>query len=718
MKKLMLIFILVSSKLCGIAQPFEDSIHLAAFSMNAAKNEIARNNNLITDEINHLGYISRIWAAFIDDKNDLVLIGERDENWPLLTIGDVVTSLKTRNLITGGENPGVSIEPFNPNRDLDKQKVVYTGGIEGTNYGKVVFEADLLLKLLSLGYLESGIDGLPNEWDLSIDNIKANRGSNPWDYIRNRSWFFPYNVNYIRDDNLVALSSITIRIDNEGNKFIRLPSRTAAYDEESMQDLLTKDPLAVGPIYSKLLSQEFNTLRDRFPVLKSLENLFTLSGLFSELLKDTIGFESLNYWVNDYTNAQVETPHEIPTLRRYKSGIAYTYGVSGEVTSNFSVIDSWSEELLFRTPHYLKEGANQSRPNENAVSWVIPFGYKSPDQWSESLITSLNTSEYDRIQSLLTSWKDLTTTTYTAEELNNLKPVPTKNWKPRTKGDNFLGFNTTLDVNIGGMEYYDPSKTLKWATNNQSIALIPEIRLVFLNKFGISLDWPFVLYSILQDEPYSLNTGTIIDVFSGKSKTKWTVGGGLSSPTLRSRIMLWDGLSNFKFKYPEIVLTNSLTIPVSFRLFKSFIIGEEHFTAFGTNVFLSNHGLDIRFRFRPDFQIQSSIFYERKWGESKTESLFPSLALLFRFDHDNDLYFVLSNQKVYENNIELAKMSHQYSVYNLSFYYPRKFGYNNIGVGFLSFDKSIGAKGGLVFNITFGGDLLFDNRKWFGNEKL
>jgi hypothetical protein len=54
----------------------------------------------------------------------------------------------------------------------------------------------------------------------------------------------------------------------------------------------------------------------------------------------------------------------------------------------------------------------------------------------------------------------------------------------------------------------------------------------------------------------------------------------------------------------------------------------------------------------------------------------------------------------------------------LGFYYPRKFGYNNIGVGFLSFDKSIGAKGGLVFNITFGGDLLFDSRKWFGKEKL
>ncbi len=708
------------------AQSSEQPPRLIAFSLSCARNMLA------SDEVINVGHITKIWAIASDSLGDIIIVGESDPNSPCVSLNLVVSSLKSRNNInsTIGNDPGVSIEPFNRSANLDIQKVRYTGGIEGTDYGRIVFEADLLLKLLSEGFVSSGIDGLPSETDLLIDSEKDGRRKEIWESKWDRSWFFPFKVNYRVGGECIAATSVTVRIKNHSDEFVQLPMGTTIPDEENIRKLLREDPLRTSPLYAKLISQNFEALAKQFTVLKELKNAYTLSGLFNDFLKGKPTNEMLDFWENAFELHTVETPLEIPTLRVHIPGLAYGYSLSGGVSAHFAYnheplpisdknfTDPWTEEVLFKNPFAIREGVIKSRPNSKAVSWVIPLGFGEPKTWSKDLLERLNKEEKVRIDSLYHKEASACVcknaqSLYTIAK-SNPSLIRASGWYPKTEGKNLFAFSGELSVNTGGREIYDPTRIWKAASSDLSTQIYSNLKYVYDNRYEFNLSIPYVLALQINEEPSTL---------PGIAENSTTLNSGFESPSLANRILLYSGAGkDKKWKYPQLILNNSVVFPISLKAFE-LNISDQANLPLGEEDWISSHGLEFSMPLNQKFHLQGFGVYRHTWKEFEPEQFVRLLSLIYQVEEESDLSLILRNRADYirppkdsffpgEENRKFVKYG---TVWTLAFYYPRKFGYNSIGIGYYS-PKSEELKGGFVIDISFGGDRLWDYRNWHGKN--
>ncbi len=710
----------------GLAQQPAQHPRLIAFSLSNARNMLS------SDEALNVGHITKVWAVASDSLGDVIVVGESDPNSPCISLNLLITALKTRNKInsTVGDDPGVSIEPFDKSSDMDIQKVRYTGGIEGTDYGRIVFEADLLLKLLSEGFVSSGIEGLPSETDLSIDNEKDGRKKEIWESKWDRSWFFPFKVNYRSGYECVAATSLTVRVKNQSDELVRLPRGTTLPDEESIRKLLSEDPLRTSPLYAKLISQNFEALSKNFPVLQELKNAYALSGLFNDLLKNKPSNEMLVFWENGFELRNIETPVEIPTLRIHIPGLAYSYGLSGGVSAQFFYntepvaspsgvfADPWTEEVLFKNPVAIRDGAIKSRPSANAVSWVIPLGFGEPKSWTIELIEKLNLEEKARIESQYHHENKPCTCRNTQSIYSIAKSNPPLiqafGWNPKTEGKNLFSFSGELSVNTGGREIYNPTRIYKAASSDLSAQVYSNLKYVYDNKVELNLTVPYVLALQIFEQPSTL---------PGIADYSIKLNSGFESPSLTNRILLYSGAGkNNKWKYPQLILNNAVVLPFSAKAFE-FKFGDEDVNLpLGAEAWSSSHGMELSMPIGQKFHLQGFGVYRRTWKEFQPKQLITLFSVIYRVDVESDLSLILRNRADYIKAPKnpfggdgAQKFEKEGSVWTLSFFYPRKFGYNSIGIGYY-FPKSDAVKGGIVLDVSFGGDRLWDYRKWHGKK--
>jgi len=122
-------------------------------------------------EVFYLGGITKICGLVYDRKsNDLILVGQQDPKRPILTLDDFVVALRSRFLYN--EWPVVSIDPTPETKKTKMQRVRYEGGVENTAFGLDMFDADLRLKKIALGLLESGVIGVKSAFEMELENIK------------------------------------------------------------------------------------------------------------------------------------------------------------------------------------------------------------------------------------------------------------------------------------------------------------------------------------------------------------------------------------------------------------------------------------------------------------------------------------------------------------------------------------------------------------------
>jgi hypothetical protein len=88
----------------------------------------------------------------------------------------------------GKEGPGISIDPIAP--DVDKHLVRYIGLVVNSDLGRVMREADYLMKKWAVGTEHPGIEGFKN-----VDSLEAKHGSGYLGASR-RFWFVPEEVSY------------------------------------------------------------------------------------------------------------------------------------------------------------------------------------------------------------------------------------------------------------------------------------------------------------------------------------------------------------------------------------------------------------------------------------------------------------------------------------------------------------------------------------------
>ncbi|MGH7455989.1 MAG: hypothetical protein ACRENG_31840, partial [bacterium] len=229
----------------------------------------------------------------------------------------LIVALQTADSLEGGSAPGVSIDPEGSKRDPDWHVVRYFGGIQNTHYGRVCFEADLLLKKMAFGFEPIGLMGAPNEWDLLLDRTKSGYRQDPWVKEGGRSWFFPSLVRVaVRRGSVVlhACKMAVMRADEtEGAQLDRESETESIYD-----------------IFVKTISDHYDSIAQQHPVLAELRNLTALSALM-KAARELPECPNLDYWRQTYRVAVDSTPQKISTLRRGVSGLGYSLALSGGV---------------------------------------------------------------------------------------------------------------------------------------------------------------------------------------------------------------------------------------------------------------------------------------------------------------------------------------------------------------------------------------------------
>jgi len=292
-----------------------------AFSLNAAHDRVqmALNNALdfrkIDPELFYLGGITKPWALVRDNRSgDWILVGENDAKSSTLTLDDWVVALRAR-FTRPDEDPGVTIEPFNLSIPVTndhmgshwplsggQQTVRFFGGIENTHFGHVCYEADWLLKNISLGKEKLPNTRIESWFDINVENLRhgIGRGRN----VLSRGWFYPVvnRVNVFPDVVLLEKFQLGVLTEILG----------AEIDGRPVSDLSKFVDLPTDA-YSKSFNQNYDAAARERPVLDTLRGLARLAALAKGLTM-TAPPDVVAFFLARYPVAREDTPKEAPLL--------------------------------------------------------------------------------------------------------------------------------------------------------------------------------------------------------------------------------------------------------------------------------------------------------------------------------------------------------------------------------------------------------------------
>jgi len=270
-----------------------------------------------TDEEASLGFSRLLGVIFPPERNEILLVGVREEPDPPLVFDELVDALAVSLRALPGA-PGVSIDPTGPQlsrglRENDPMAVRYIGGDRDTIVGQVTFEADRLMKNLSLGMdnvsknpVTSAVPGYRNELDLSLDSPGG--GREEW----HRFWIeqvdSPLRVS--RDGRAVLLDTrLGVRTEYmqvadgrlvSGN---RAPSRTAAQ-------------------FAGHLTERYRDYAREFRVYQDLQAFAQMTALAEAMTSDSVPRElaearsavDVEWLANDYSIRATDTPATTPAV--------------------------------------------------------------------------------------------------------------------------------------------------------------------------------------------------------------------------------------------------------------------------------------------------------------------------------------------------------------------------------------------------------------------
>lgn len=695
------------------AQDAAGSSTLAAFSLTAARNAILSEGGALSEEVRSVGYITRVWAVLIDYSGDVVIVGERDPSIPGIQLDDVVVALRTMEKIAGDENPGVSIEPVTPGKYSPHQVVKYFGGIENTHYGMVVLEADLLLKLASLGFVLTGVEGFPSEWDLDVENEKAGRLLAPWEISAGTSWFFPQKINMIHKDDMAVVTSVKMQVRTKLEAEVDAPEKYLSIDDTTeMLEYLDEWPEAATVVYARLFTQHFSDIAERHHVLVQLENLLALSGLFAEVL-DGKELDSLRYWMEDYEVQHVDTPKEVPTISRGVNGLAYGTSVNGGVRAIYSAKDGWTDAVLSKSPKYLKEAVLGSRPLPDAISWLIPLELGKPTNWTADSLSTVRSKELRRLSGLPAVHEEGLFKRLVAEKP---EPLVTPGWHPPTEGNHLIAFKGRIQLSSGGLDMYSPDGDFSYtvATADVSLGVLAKLQWVYRNRFELSLTIPIILKGKTKDIPTGL---------PGISDHIIGYVGGVDSPVLANNIVLMDGIKDGRWKLPYLVLKNSVVVPESFKAFEGYLTGEELKEdlglTFGSDEWHGSHGIQAAVPVSHNVYLGGSADYQTDWkkatvGERKTYGANIRWTLDMETGTSLGFQILTSFTKDVLAGSSEKRWIGEGKRYVISLSSPTRTGLNSFKFGWYapsSFRSDL--KGAFLLSIDLDGISLWDHRKWF-----
>ena len=334
--------------------------------------------------------INDVAGATYDDKTgQIILFGKEDLTLPEMDMDDLSVAV---NSVYSSQDPGVSIgteaSPY-----PGWMKVRYDGDTIDTAFGKVMFDADRLLKCLDMGFdnvthqsVSSSVSGYQNMITREL------YGDFTTGTYSERKWFKPKDMKLTKNTTGDAM----------------------VFSEVSME-LLTETTFGGGTTYNpeseafaSHFTQHYDEFANEFPVLKELKRLGKITSVVKWIRDNNIPLDMsfLNDYQIEYVPCERYTP-EI-TVTGTRSWTEGNHQYSRTVTLKGGVSYRPPNEYLPDDPidpltEGLKDAAIAQRPSEETFAW----NFQGPQGSGQAAATLDTTDNFKAVsQSVAKSRKD------------------------------------------------------------------------------------------------------------------------------------------------------------------------------------------------------------------------------------------------------------------------------------------------------------------------
>lgn len=330
-----------------------------AYSMNEAARRLDQPGGTGKD-VATLGRMTRLIGAVYDpERADLILLGVIVPGEPALSLDDFVVALRAR--LVCGRWPEVSIDKTSETPQTRLQKVRMEGGIEGTQYGKDLVDADVILKKLALAELSGEIWGVRSYLALAADRARQKTTERN---LGTRFWFYPRKAPVVVDDGIVFAEDMRVGVRKD--VYMSVLAGTEEVDPEKRVN-------AVADTFAESMTNAFEEIALQYPEVGRVKTLLALAGIAYgvELWKEK---PPLDYWLKEFSVTHIDTPSTYPLIVKEApiEGLGILQ-VDGGV--QLKAYQGTFEEEGDLKP--LRDVVIQSRPKTATLVWRVPI-----DEWS------------------------------------------------------------------------------------------------------------------------------------------------------------------------------------------------------------------------------------------------------------------------------------------------------------------------------------------------
>lgn len=267
-----------------------------------------------------LADMTDVTGAYYDTTKDrVVFVGKDNTNAPKMNKDDLAVAI--RSLIFKNTIPAVSMEFKDPNNiyGYDNLNVLYYGGIEDTNFGKVLVDADYKMKQYSQGYYANGqkivssVPGYKSHFDRFLEK-NPDPNARSW----SRWWISPQLIAVKKDDTAKSFvfDQVKMQIETEGLLSTNDPKWNQAAVEFAQQQT---------DLYEQFAQET--------PSYAQVEELAKIVGVV-KWIKDNNIVNNFQ-WAQDYQPKYVNTPREIRRLTTPSVSMGnYNWNITGGVVYN------------------------------------------------------------------------------------------------------------------------------------------------------------------------------------------------------------------------------------------------------------------------------------------------------------------------------------------------------------------------------------------------
>ncbi len=335
-------------------------------------------------EVLRLGGMTRIHGLVLDPKTgDAIVVGQYVPGRAALTLDDLVVALRAR--LVRNEWPAVSIDPPKKRDARRKHTVRFEGGVDNTPFGQTLFDADYLLKRISLKKISSGVPEVKSHWALASQYASKSRAKSR--SVFNRFWFYPIASSVAVRENVAAIRGLEMGVHRE--------LMGAKINGKTIDDLSKFKDQAAEEFVAQL-REHYDELAVMHPSFRRLQQLNELVAL-THSVQSMKPQPDLSWWLDHYRIQSRRTPTTVDELSQQET-VSSSYGYTRRHTMSGGVqLRALARRVKAGDACALRDAVLKTRPGSDALCWEFAVA-----DWVVSLPTTTSSaSSRDAIQQFM-----------------------------------------------------------------------------------------------------------------------------------------------------------------------------------------------------------------------------------------------------------------------------------------------------------------------------